>query len=289
MASRFGIDNRDFGGGGGGGGGGRRRKPIPDGGPYIAYVGNMPTKLIQCDVDKIFENFELKGIRMIRDRETDKFKGFCYVEFENQQNLERALEMDGRISVEGQLIRIDIAEDKRNERGGFDRGRGRGAGGGGGGGGFRGGRGGDRSDDFGGGGGGFNDRGGRRGGGGGGRDGGGGFGGNRGSYGHFEEDGGGGGGGGGRDWNRGGRGREGGGREGPGSGFGGGRLRPEGGRDRKPFPEEVKEPAAADASRRPRLQLAPRTVKDPLNQLAETSQASKIFGGAKPREENITN
>lgn len=38
---------------------------------------------------------------------------------------------------------------------------------------------------------------------------------------------------------------------------------------------------------RPKLKLAPRTVKDPVNALAETKQAAAIFGNAKPREEKV--
>jgi fructose-bisphosphate aldolase class 1 len=44
---------------------------------------------------------------------------------------------------------------------------------------------------------------------------------------------------------------------------------------------------SADVGTRPKIKMQPRTVNNPLNQLAETSQSSKIFGGAKPREENI--
>jgi hypothetical protein len=44
---------------------------------------------------------------------------------------------------------------------------------------------------------------------------------------------------------------------------------------------------SADMATRRRIQLQPRTIDKPLNQLAETSQSSKIFGGAKPREEKI--
>lgn len=50
------------------------------------------------------------------DRETDKFKGFCYVEFEHLDDLIKAIEMNGIINVEGAFIKIDVAEEKRNDR-----------------------------------------------------------------------------------------------------------------------------------------------------------------------------
>lgn len=42
--------------------------------------------------------------------------------------------------------------------------------------------------------------------------------------------------------------------------------------------------AERDAGR-PKLKLAPRTIKDPVNGIAETKQAAAIFGLAKPRED----
>ena len=44
---------------------------------------------------------------------------------------------------------------------------------------------------------------------------------------------------------------------------------------------------AEEAARRPKLKLQPRTVKDPVNALADNLQQQSIFGGAKPREENL--
>uniref|UniRef100_A0A6B2E7I7 Putative eukaryotic translation initiation factor 4h isoform x1 n=1 Tax=Phlebotomus kandelakii TaxID=1109342 RepID=A0A6B2E7I7_9DIPT len=297
MAGRGGYDNQR--------GYGDRKKPLPTEAPFLAFVGNLPQGLVQGDVTKIFQNFDVKNVRLVKDKETDHFKGFCYVEFETLDNLERALELDGRIQLEDstQLLRIDVAEQKKFDRGGF---KGRGPprqGGGAGGGGFKGGRDGGR---------GFNDGGG---GGFGGRDfdrrgGGGGSGGrnfsdfsdrgpNRGRYGNFSEEGGGGGGGGGGrdDWNReGGRGYGDRGRDG---GFGGGARddrygnyrRGQGGasghdREFEKRHEDLK-PMPINDDGRPRLKLNPRTVTEPINSLANTSQASTIFGNARPREEKV--
>lgn len=44
------------------------------------------------------------------DKETDRFKGFCYVEFDTVQDLEQAVGMDGLVEVEGNRIKIDVAD-----------------------------------------------------------------------------------------------------------------------------------------------------------------------------------
>lgn len=270
-------DNRDFGGGGRRPGG---RKPFPTEPPYTAFLGNLPSGLVQGDISKIFPTSSIKNVRLVMDKETDRFKGFCYVEFESLDDLKEAVEMDGLVEVQKHLIKIDVAEGKRNDRGGgFDRGGRGGRGGGRDGGSFT--RGPNRSGGEphrGGGGAGFNDDYDRR-------DGGrarGSFtdrdrGGHRGNYGNFGEDGGGG------RWGGGGPGA--GGPGGPGGaprGFGRDGRRPE----RKSFSEDLPS-TTPDVSNRKRLQLKPRTVAEPVNQMAETSQTSTIFGGAKPRDEKL--
>ncbi|XP_013379459.1 eukaryotic translation initiation factor 4H isoform X3 [Lingula anatina] len=251
----------DRGGRGGYGGGGRSRgpKPLPTEAPFTAYVGNLPNMLVQGDLEVIFKDLQVKSVRLVRDRDTDRFKGFAYVEFVDLESLKEALAYDGAI-FEDKKIRVDVAEGKKE--GGYGRGGrgGRGRGGGGGGGGYRDDH---RDGGYGGGGGNWEDRprgrGGYRGDRDGYRDHDRGYGG-RGGYRNDDRD---------RHEHRGG-------------GFGGGR-RPRRDSDGSGGAAELREPSPESAAARPKLKLLPRTKKDPVAQ-SEPSRNSSIFGSGKPRE-----
>lgn len=233
-------------------------KPLPNSPPFVAYLGNLPQRITQGDVEDLFlrNHLQIRSVRLVHDKETDIFKGFGYVEFTTLEHLKKALQME--VFIDEQKIKIDVASGKRNERSGFDRGG-------------RGGRGGpqgsfsgnpgmrSRSDDFtqnlGFSGGNFRNQNGGMGG-----------------RGNFMEQSGGGMNrypdSGSRDFNR----------QGNISQFPGGSRS-----DRRPDFESL--PPPPNDPGRPKLQLKPRTIKEPLNQLADSTQHSSIFGGAKPREE----
>ncbi|XP_053670330.1 eukaryotic translation initiation factor 4H-like [Anopheles nili] len=291
MAGRGTHDNNRY-------GGERPRKPLPTEPPYLAYVGNLPHGIVQGDINAIFKDYAVKSVRLVKDKETDVFKGFCYVEFDTLDDLEKVLLLDGMIVLNErpEPLRIDVAEQKKNDRGGFNKRGGQqnrggpgGPSGGGGGGGYN--RGGpnqmnnrpissggldrnyDRAP-------------------------------NRGRYGNFGDDRD----GGGRDeWGRDGPdrdGRGGGGRYNDRDG-GYGRGGDDGNRygnygrssnqyrdnDRRKDSSSQHYPPPSNPNlnmeERPRLKLAPRSVNAPLNSLAETKQAAAIFGNARPREEKI--
>lgn len=241
-----GSDRGGYNSGGYNSGGHQEENKIPDEPPYSAYVGNLPFQCVQGDVGQIFNELKVINIRLVRDRETDKFRGFGYVEFEDRESLISALDFDGA-QFGDRNLKVNVSKG-RSDRGG----RGRGGRGG-----DRGGRGGgrgrgsyDNSDrqDHGG-----YDR----------RDRDSGFGGDR----H-----------GGRGSGRGG----GGGRMGGGDGDYGGYRNDR----RQQYPqEEFKTADPEDLKNRPRLKLQPRTVKDPVNEIANKTQQMNIFGGAKPRDE----
>lgn len=117
------------------------------------YVGNLPFQATEDNVRDMFEAYgTVESIAMINDRDTGRFRGFCFVEMPDSEAMAAIEALDGN-DYDGRSLRVNEARP-REERGGGSRGGGGYRGGGNRGGGNRGGnRGGGRRDDYGGGGG----------------------------------------------------------------------------------------------------------------------------------------
>lgn len=121
----------DFSGGYGGGGGGHDlpsgpsrgfdnpQAEVPERGPFKAYVGNLSYDATVDTLGNFFADGGCKvvDVRMVMDRETQRPKGFGYVEFEDRASLMQALEANG-VDLDGRQIRVDVATSQQNDRGG---------------------------------------------------------------------------------------------------------------------------------------------------------------------------
>ncbi len=106
------------------------------------YIGNLPYTITEAELRELFERHgTVASVSVITDRETGRARGFAFVEFEDANGAQAAMQALDGTDVGGRTLRVNEA----NERG---------AGGGGGGGGGRGGGGGGGRGGYGGGGGG---------------------------------------------------------------------------------------------------------------------------------------
>ncbi len=140
------------------------------------YVGNLSYEATEEQVRELFTPYgAVESVAMITDRETGRFRGFCFVEMPDAAATSAIAALDGK-DHGGRSLRVNEARPKEESGGRRSGGGGGGYGGGGGGGrsggggGYGGGGGGGRSGGGGGYGGGGGDRGGYGGGGGGGGD-----------------------------------------------------------------------------------------------------------------------
>jgi len=85
---------------------------IPDAPPYLAHLGNLDYEVTKGDVQDFFADCEVKEVRIVEDRETQRPKGFGYVEFVTVEGLKKALEMDGQ-SFMNRNLRVRIADPRR--------------------------------------------------------------------------------------------------------------------------------------------------------------------------------
>ncbi|MDE0461469.1 MAG: RNA-binding protein [Caldilineaceae bacterium SB0668_bin_21] len=89
------------------------------------YVGNLPYSATEEEVRDLFsQHGEIISVAMITDRETGRFRGFCFVEMEDDA-AEAAIEALNDQEMGGRTLRVNEArprEDRGSQGGYRDRG-----------------------------------------------------------------------------------------------------------------------------------------------------------------------
>lgn len=78
------------------------------------FIGGLSWGLEWQDVKDVFKEYgEVVFVKIIKDRETGKSKGFGFVEFENVENAKAAKEALDGAEIEGRTIKVDYAVEKQ--------------------------------------------------------------------------------------------------------------------------------------------------------------------------------
>lgn len=87
------------------------------------YVGNLPYSATEEEVRDLFEpHGSVLSVAMINDRETGRFRGFCFVEMDDADAQTAIEALDGQ-DMGGRSLRVNEAKPRENSRGGRNQSR----------------------------------------------------------------------------------------------------------------------------------------------------------------------
>ena len=74
------------------------------------YVGNLPWKTTEEDIKELFEKYgEVLSVKIIKDRETGRPRGFGFVDMENADTA--ITELNGK-DFDGRALRVNEARER---------------------------------------------------------------------------------------------------------------------------------------------------------------------------------
>ncbi len=81
------------------------------------YVGNLPYSFRDDDLRTLFEKYgTVTGARVIMDRDTNKSKGFGFVEMADDQKAKEAIAALNKSQLSGRELKISEAQPRDNTR-----------------------------------------------------------------------------------------------------------------------------------------------------------------------------
>ena len=74
------------------------------------YVGNLPWSIGDQELEDLFSDYSVVSAKVIKDRNTDRSRGFGFVELESGG--EEAVEALNESEVEGRQLKVNEAKPK---------------------------------------------------------------------------------------------------------------------------------------------------------------------------------
>jgi RNA recognition motif-containing protein len=82
------------------------------------YVGNLSWNTTESDLSNLFAQYgEVISAHIITDRDTNRSKGFGFVEMEDNNAADAAISTFNGSDLDGRNIRVNEAENRENNRG----------------------------------------------------------------------------------------------------------------------------------------------------------------------------
>lgn len=79
------------------------------------YVGNLSYKMTEAELEELFAKFgAVLSAKIIMDRETNRSKGFAFVEMEDNTAAQEAIEQLNNKDVDGRSLRVNEAKPKED-------------------------------------------------------------------------------------------------------------------------------------------------------------------------------
>ena len=88
------------------------------------YVGNLSYDATELDLKQAFETFgDVESVKIIKDKFTDRSKGFGFVEMLNDGEAQSAIEGLNDTELKGRKLLVNKARPRIDNRGGYNGGR----------------------------------------------------------------------------------------------------------------------------------------------------------------------
>ena len=77
------------------------------------YIGNLNTRVKEADLQQVIEEYgAVESVKIIKDRETGKSKGFAFIEMNNDAQAKQAIEELNGSEFEGRTMIVKEARPR---------------------------------------------------------------------------------------------------------------------------------------------------------------------------------